>query len=141
MTAYAIYRQSVEFGIQPVELFICQLHFARPQILHDALFVLRAGNGHDIRIFTEHPSQRDLRWSRLLFCGKTPEHFDNGHIAGYVLPLQLWNPYTHVIDLTELRIRCNFPDKSPLATGENGTKAIPFPTQKGMTSFQKCAPP
>ena len=71
------------------------------------------------------------------FCGKTPEHFDNGHIAGYVLPLQLWNPYTHVIDLAELRIRCNFPDKSPLATGENGTKAIPFPTQKGMTSFSE----
>ena len=30
-----------------------------------------------------------------------------------------------------------FPDKSPLATGENGTNAILFFTQKGMTSFSE----
>ena len=108
MTAYAIYRQSVKLGLQPVELFIRQLHFARPLILHDTLFVLRTGNRHDISIFAEHPSQRNLRRSRLLLCGKTPEHFNNGHIAGDVLPFQLWNPYTHVIDPAKLHIRCNF---------------------------------
>ena len=67
--AVAVDRQSIQGVIKPLELVVGEGDVPAAEVLQYTLLVARAGDGHDVGVFPEHPRQRDLGLRRLFLLG------------------------------------------------------------------------
>ena len=104
------------------------------QIFKNALLVFRARNRHNIRIFMQHPAQRNLCHCHILALCIASQKFKNRLICFHILFAQLRYKFSHIITVGKSEFTVTLPDKKPLAIGEKGTTPILCSMQYGITS-------
>lgn len=120
----------VQRCLQQTEFLLRQGDIPGPQVFQNALLVFGARNGHHIGIFVQHPTQRNLGRSGILFLRVTIQQIQNGLIGLQILTAQLGHKFAHIVTVGKIRPCCH------LETGSfsKAAKALNY-TQSGISQM------
>ena len=109
----AVYGKLIERCFERCELGAGELHLRGTEVLDDALLVFGAWDGHDVRLFVQHPCERDLGRRAPFQLGELRNDVDDGLIPRDVSLRELGHPVADIIVTLELRLSGYLPRQKP----------------------------
>ena len=97
----------VERLFQCAKFVIGKRYVPRAQIFYDAFLIFRAGYGHYVGIFVQHPAKRYLRLCRVFALCIFFQKVEYGLICRIIFLTELGDELSHVVAVRKIRVLCH----------------------------------